>query len=455
MRQPGKKRNKSSTNDIHIDGYNSDSSTFKLKEISEHDRVFVTKGPYRYKIKNQNFTDDGTQSWLWRPHVVTLLTATVGILVYMALRFDDDNSDINAKRGVAVACGVFLIQAATQFNDGPFVRPHPVVWRLILGASVLYEMALIFLLFQKPEDGRQALQFLDPALGKKLPEQTYADDCRIYVEDHPSGDPYHNLFKKLDRFVVAHFVGWLVKALAFRNIKILLVCSLAFELFEYMLEFQLPNFGECWWDHWILDFVICNGGGILVGLLLCRYLSMKEYRWRGIHTIPTARGKIMRAISQFSPYAWSNFYWGPYKDLKHWLVTLFAIWMMLCSDLNAFYLKTTLWIPANHSLNVYRLLFAGSAAPVAVAELNAYINDPECTKMGQQVSIVTLILVTEALIAYKYGEDIPPLAEADPLWLCVAGIVSAIVIIITIRYAIKEISPIHRKTSEKKLKVIL
>lgn len=43
MRQPGKKRNKSSTNDIHIDGYNSDSSTFKLKEISEHDRVFVTK----------------------------------------------------------------------------------------------------------------------------------------------------------------------------------------------------------------------------------------------------------------------------------------------------------------------------------------------------------------------------------------------------------------------------
>ncbi|EGD76935.1 hypothetical protein PTSG_07276 [Salpingoeca rosetta] len=401
--------------------------------------AFVSQGPYRFKIHNTNFEDDGSQSWFWRPHVVTVLTLVVCAVVYMALFLDDEDSSINAQRGVAVACGVFLVQAAMQFNDGPFIRPHPVVWRLVLGASVLYEMGLLFILFQKPEDGRRALKFLDPNLGQKLPEQTYADDCRIYVPDHPSGNPYANFLQKMDRFVIAHALGWVVKALAFRNLKILLVCSFAFELFEYMLEFQLPNFGECWWDHWVLDFIVCNGGGIAVGLLLCRYLEMKEYRWRGINKIPTARGKLMRAIAQFSPYAWTNFQWGPYRDLKHWLVTLFAIWMMLCSDLNAFYLKSTLWIPADHSFNVYRLLFAGCAAPVAVAELNAYITDPTCKKMGQQVSMVGLILITEDLIAYKYWDDIPPLTAADPAWLMTAGVVAFVLVAITIHYAIKEL----------------
>ena len=27
------------------------------------------------------------------------------------------------------------------------------------------------------------------------------------------------------------------------------VMSIGFELLEYSLEHQLPNFGECWWDH--------------------------------------------------------------------------------------------------------------------------------------------------------------------------------------------------------------
>jgi phosphatidylserine synthase 2 len=63
--------------------------------------------------------------------------------------------------------------------------------------------------------------------------------------------------------------------------------------------FQLPNFSECWWDHWILDVVICNGGGTVLGLLTLRYLSIKTYNWRGLWNIPTYRGKIKRIIAQF------------------------------------------------------------------------------------------------------------------------------------------------------------
>jgi hypothetical protein len=28
-----------------------------------------------------------------------------------------------------------------------------------------------------------------------------------------------------------------------------MVISIGFEILEYSLEHQLPNFSECWWDH--------------------------------------------------------------------------------------------------------------------------------------------------------------------------------------------------------------
>ena len=34
-----------------------------------------------------------------------------------------------------------------------------------------------------------------------------------------------------------------------RDVWLLNVISILFELMEYSLETQLPNFAECWWDH--------------------------------------------------------------------------------------------------------------------------------------------------------------------------------------------------------------
>ncbi len=44
-------------------------------------------------------------------------------------------------------------------------------------------------------------------------------------------------------------LGWIAKALIVRDRTVLHVMSIAFELIEYLFEYQLPNFGECWWDH--------------------------------------------------------------------------------------------------------------------------------------------------------------------------------------------------------------
>ena len=55
--------------------------------------------------------------------------------------------------------------------------------------------------------------------------------------------------KSLDRFVVAHLLGWWGKTLMIRDPYVCHVVSFLFEILEYMFTFVQPNFAECWWDH--------------------------------------------------------------------------------------------------------------------------------------------------------------------------------------------------------------
>ena len=66
-----------------------------------------------------------------------------------------------------------------QFRDGPFVRPHPAFWRVMLGINLLYELILVFLLFQDLTTARRMMTYIDPSLGKPLPEKSYAEDCSL------------------------------------------------------------------------------------------------------------------------------------------------------------------------------------------------------------------------------------------------------------------------------------
>lgn len=66
-----------------------------------------------------------------------------------------------------------------QFRDGPFIRPHPSFWRIILGVNLLYELSLVFLLFQDLNTARQMMTYIDSSLGVPLPEKSYAEDCSL------------------------------------------------------------------------------------------------------------------------------------------------------------------------------------------------------------------------------------------------------------------------------------
>ena len=74
----------------------------------------------------------------------------------------------------------------TILPDGPFLRPHPALWRLAFAVSIVYELLLIFILFQTPTDARQALKFVDEKLGEPIPEKDYGGNCRYIFKKETS-----------------------------------------------------------------------------------------------------------------------------------------------------------------------------------------------------------------------------------------------------------------------------
>ncbi|XP_052801197.1 phosphatidylserine synthase 2-like [Mya arenaria] len=353
------------------------------------------------KNKYKDIEDDGTMTFFWRAHTLTVLLLFSCILVYVAFFEEQSNdSDYNMKRGVTAMGLCFLLFGVTQTPDGPFRRPHPAFWRLILCLSILYELAMVYLLFQSPADARALMKHIDPRLGVPLPEKDYGGNCLIYDADKPE-DPWHNFWDKMDGFVATHFFGWWLKTLIIRDVWFCMVISLMFEILEYTLEGAFPNFSECWWDHWIMDALVCNGLGIYLGMKTMNYLSMKPYHWRGMWNQPTYRGMAKRVALQFTPYSWTDFEWRPTSSLIRWCATLAIFFIFLLAELNTFFLKFVLWIPPDNYLNLTRLVFLLFMGSCALREGFQYLDDPTCKKFGRQAWMIIAIIVTEFLVAVR------------------------------------------------------
>ncbi|XP_065583789.1 phosphatidylserine synthase 2-like [Artemia franciscana] len=335
---------------------------------------------------------------------LTALFVLVIVLVYAAFEPITNDTDRNSTRGVIAALGVFIALGVTIMPDGPFRWPHPALWRLFFCLSILYELSLIFALFQSPNDARKLLKHFDKNLGKELDEISYDGSCLIYDPSIPD-DLWHNVRNKLDVFVPTHFFGWLLKTLVLRDWWLCTVISVMFEILEYTLEHQLPNFSECWWDHWIMDVLVCNGLGIVCGLYTLEYFSMKKYHWRGLWNIPTYRGKLKRIFAQLGPYDFIKFEWRPLSSLGRWGATLTIVFVFLLTELNTFYLKFFLWIPPDHWLNLARLLVMLFWGAVALREVFQYLDDPGCKSFGRQSWTLLTIVFTEFLIVIRFGGE--------------------------------------------------
>ncbi|KAK3103672.1 hypothetical protein FSP39_020900 [Pinctada imbricata] len=352
------------------------------------------------KIGVQTLLNGLKSQQIKRAHTISVLVVFTCILFYVTLIEEQiDDSDYNTKRGLVAVVLTFLLFGVTQTPDGVFRRPHPAFWRLILCMSIVYELGLVWLLFQNASDARSLMKHFDDKLGVPLPEKAYGGNCLLY--DPNATDPFHNIWDKFDGFVPTHFFGWWLKTLILRDWWLCTVISIMFEVLEYTLEHQLPNFSECWWDHWFMDAILCNGLGIYLGMKTLNYLSMKPYQWRGMWNIPTYSGKMKRFALQFTPYSWTDFDWRPLSSLSRWIAMLCVIAIFLLAELNTFYLKFVLWVPPEHYLCLTRLAFFLFMGAAGMRETFQYLDDPNCKKFGRQSWLTLIIIITELLITMK------------------------------------------------------
>ncbi|EPT05349.1 hypothetical protein FOMPIDRAFT_1021601 [Fomitopsis schrenkii] len=372
---------------------------------------------------------DTSVEFFYKPITLTALGVGLAVLAYVATTQDVLEEGRDKRRvGAYAAIASFLLFSMIQFRDGPFVRPHPAFWRIVLGINLLYELAMVFLLFQDLDSARAMMKYLDPSLGRPLPEKSYAENCECTPQ---------NVWNAIDIFCLAHALGWFGKALILRDYWFCWILSIAFEFAEYSLQHQLANFAECWWDHWVLDVLICNWLGIYFGMKTCQHFEVKHYTWRGFKQTRGLRSKTKRVFSQFSPADWTTFKWEGTAGFGHYFTVVLLLAVFLAAELNPFYLKALLWMEPDHLFVIARLAGVFLCALPAVRELYQYVNDPRrAVRMGQHVWLLLATIGTELLAITKWSKgQFPAPLPTTVKWAWAFG-VSVLVLYPAIQFGI-------------------
>lgn len=203
------------------------------------------------------------------------------------------------------------------------------------------------------------------------------------------------------------------------------------EITEIAFAHLLPNFVECWWDAVILDVILCNGFGIWCGLKLCQLLEMREYKWASLKEISTTRGKLKRAVMQFTPESWTHVRWlDPKCTYMRFLAVCQLVIFWQVTELNTFFLKHIFEMPPSHPLVIGRLLLVGLFVAPSVRQYYIYITDTRCKRVGTQCWVYVAIMFSEAILCIKNGRELFERTQALNIivWLLIQFAISIIFI---------------------------
>lgn len=373
----------------------------------------------------------------YMPHTITFLLISLLIIIYFS--FAHTVQDIpfvyEFQRGAVFAIGVFLLYAGVYFPDGALNHPHPVCWRVLQGAACFYCAFLVFVLMLDLDTARQLMKYIDPRLGVPLPDRAYADDCRIYTPEN-SESKFANLAKAMDLYIVCHWFGWWSKMLIFRDAYICIFLSVTFEWLELSFKHWVINFTECWWDSLILDVLLCNIIGIILGHLTCKYLELGSFRWFGKYKKSYYRSELAKIFALFSPNEWSNYKWQMFDSLANFLGTLWAISMSHIIDINHFFLKFILWIPVDHWVLLVRIIMVCALALVAIKEYYIFLHNRNYRRFSSATWLYHFLLLLELFINVKFSMQLfhTPFPNHVKIgWRIIGGIVLTIIVILFIK----------------------
>lgn len=152
----------------------------------------------------------------------------------MAIFRDTADVEKNIWAGLLCCCFFFLIVSVLAYPNGPFTRPHPAVWRIVFGLSVLYLLGCLFILFQNTQTVNGILYWLDPSLKVSTfsrPKSAHVLTLLIFQDFHIDMDKEYGvncsdlsverIWSHVDVFALGHFFGWMFKAILIRHMGIL------------------------------------------------------------------------------------------------------------------------------------------------------------------------------------------------------------------------------------------
>ena len=334
-----------------------------------------------------------TLPFLYESHVNLMLVIIAAVIMVLPFYLESEASLSKALvKSFPYCCAMLLTVGMVAFPHGPFIRPHPLVWRVLFGLSIIYLLFLTALLFLSADQARSLLNLFDSRVGIPFELPSYVEDCSLTVS---------NLWSKMDIFVPAHFFGWLVKALMIRHRVLLWTFSICWELLEVSLIYAVPNFAECWWDVLILDILVCNGLGLEFGLYLCNYLEHKRYAWTGVLEHKTLVAKIKRAALQFTPESWTTVKWESTNTVTRFFQVQGLLFLGLVLELNGFMLKLNLYVPTEHPWFSLRSILVVLIGMPSMRQYYLYCVDSRVNRLGSQAIVAILICFAEVSLTLK------------------------------------------------------
>ena len=98
---------------------------------------------------NERPVDDISLEFFYQPHTLLLMFLCVCGITWTAFTRDQTiNQSENIMTGLISLAVFFMIISILTLPNGPFTRPHPALWRCVLGLSILYLLLVQFLLHQ-------------------------------------------------------------------------------------------------------------------------------------------------------------------------------------------------------------------------------------------------------------------------------------------------------------------
>jgi len=166
------------------------------------------------------------------------------------------------------------------------------------------------------------------------------------------------------------------------------------------MQWLIPEFRECWWDSLFLDFILSNMIGMVMGVVVLRWLNSRSYDWIG-----REEGRYKQALVRFLPFTWSEYHWGFFRSRNRLFQAMVMLVLSNLAELNSFFIMYALGIPVIHYYHLVRLICLTALAMPSVAEHYEYVSSTSWKRVGHNFWLFVNIVVIECLVCLKYGKS--------------------------------------------------